>query len=139
MPFCHIKLNIHAVLSYFSHRLIDAIILIRVKNADVYYIDIIKTTVIGRLIFSCGGGTRTRTLIDGFGDRCTTFVRYPQYVRSYKDLAICDTFDISTLPAKFVLKCFMIFGRDLSSSLAISALISSSLSCCGKYFLITFS
>lgn len=86
-----------------------------------------------------GGGTRTRTLIDGFGDRCTTFVRYPQYVRSYKDLAICDTFDISTLPAKFVLKCFMIFGRDLSSSLVISALISSSLSCCGKYFLITFS
>lgn len=47
--------------------------------------------------------------------------------RYYKFLAIELTRDISTLPAKLALKCFIMLGIDLSSSLAISLLISSSL------------
>jgi len=50
----------------------------------------------------------------------------------YKFLAIELTRDISTLPAKLALKCFMIDGIDLSSNLLISSLISASDNCLGR-------
>lgn len=43
----------------------------------MFTINIVKTTVTGRFNFDFGRGSRNRTHINGFGDRCTAFVRYP--------------------------------------------------------------
>lgn len=65
---------------------------------------------------------------------CVFFVRI-NYIRGtefYSVFKTACTSRISHLPAKLALKCFITLGTDLSSSLAISALISSAVIILGK-------
>ena len=43
------------------------------KIANFIFCEIVRRS------FSKGGGTRNRTLTNGFGDRCSTTKLYPQY------------------------------------------------------------